>query len=1056
MKMYSSIFRRMARLCIALIIMAPLALSAQTVSGTVIMADDGTPVVGVAVHVVSQETGIVFDPFNTDINGHFIITDVGDPGEYYVWAQGIAFMFTPQHHSVGLDTYYPSVLTRAKASTIHIEESITGIEIALHRGGQVSGTITHELTGEPLDNLVVNLSNAQGQWVVNINSRSAADGSYSVGGIQPGEYFVWAEGYSGIYADAKQLYNDEYYPEASDMSTATLLSINGTQADINFTLSGCYIMGNIKRASNGASVYEPSVRLYDMDWNEIKAFGFPEIDWYYFGQLPPGRYYLGTDGGSLFLPQYYPDAADKTHAQAINLTHTVGLENVDFHLYSGVTVSGCVTTESGTPVNEAEVMALNPERQRVGQPVITNPQGRYEMGGLKEGTFYIVATGYTTQNFNWMTRKKEYLTVYYPNQTDRNLAVPLDITGETTGIDFMLTQGLSISGATTQAHDGQPVAAMKIKAFDTQWHLASEIYTNAQGTYTLGGLLTGDYALYATGTISSDNEETQPFIGTYYQAAYNRQNATVISLTENATGYNFTMSEGLQLSGTVSREDGGTVIYNAAINLYDEYWSFLQEQETNPSGQYTFFGLSPGSYYVGTDGLVRTGDHHERRFNPEYYREAPDKTDATPIILVDQNIDAIDLTLDEGLTISGTVAREDTGAPINGAWIGVCNLDGNFVGDASSDEWGHYTIGGLLPGSYRVFASGRVQDAQCFRPEYYNESPDQAGAAVLELTASLNDINFTLSTGLSLSGTVTRLDNGVPIKDTHIELRGENNDFLGQTRTDPSGQYHFSGLTTQLHYVWASGHCGTPSGDLPLYKEQWFNSVAERANATPLRMASDTTGIDFILEPGCLIMGTVLREDNGQSISNAQVQLYDTTWQMLDEQWSSWANGQYCFGGLDTGDYFIRASGQIFNNDTQEWTPLFHPKFCGDTHDSTAAQCLHVEDVLEGIVFHLRDITVSVESNLDLGLPDTPILFPNYPNPFNSTTTFRFSLPVDSDMKLTVYDCLGQFIATVAQGTNTAGHHIIQWNSKTLPSGIYIAVLKANDFQYSRKLTVLK
>ncbi len=70
-------------------------------------------------------------------------------------------------------------------------------------------------------------------------------------------------------------------------------------------------------------------------------------------------------------------------------------------------------------------------------------------------------------------------------------------------------------------------------------------------------------------------------------------------------------------------------------------------------------------------------------------------------------------------------------------------------------------------------------------------------------------------------------------------------------------------------------------------------------------------------------------------------------------------------------------------------------------------------------------------------------LFQNYPNPFNSETEIRYSLRQASQVKLSIFNILGQEIATLIDGKQSAGTHRVAWNGKNdenneLPSGIYL------------------
>lgn len=80
----------------------------------------------------------------------------------------------------------------------------------------------------------------------------------------------------------------------------------------------------------------------------------------------------------------------------------------------------------------------------------------------------------------------------------------------------------------------------------------------------------------------------------------------------------------------------------------------------------------------------------------------------------------------------------------------------------------------------------------------------------------------------------------------------------------------------------------------------------------------------------------------------------------------------------------------------------------------------------------------------------------NYPNPFNPSTTIRFSLPKETQLKINLYNMLGQLVETIAEGTYEAGYHKISFNAGNLGSGMYIYRIESNDFVNTMKMMLLK
>ncbi|SMO42578.1 T9SS type A sorting domain-containing protein [Gracilimonas mengyeensis] len=101
---------------------------------------------------------------------------------------------------------------------------------------------------------------------------------------------------------------------------------------------------------------------------------------------------------------------------------------------------------------------------------------------------------------------------------------------------------------------------------------------------------------------------------------------------------------------------------------------------------------------------------------------------------------------------------------------------------------------------------------------------------------------------------------------------------------------------------------------------------------------------------------------------------------------------------------------------------------------------------------------VVVSSEREAGTPKGFALEQNYPNPFNPTTNISYSIPEASDVSLTIYNAMGQEVATLYQGMQSAGNHTVTFNASNLASGIYFYRLDSPDAGVSitRKLTLIK
>jgi hypothetical protein len=94
-------------------------------------------------------------------------------------------------------------------------------------------------------------------------------------------------------------------------------------------------------------------------------------------------------------------------------------------------------------------------------------------------------------------------------------------------------------------------------------------------------------------------------------------------------------------------------------------------------------------------------------------------------------------------------------------------------------------------------------------------------------------------------------------------------------------------------------------------------------------------------------------------------------------------------------------------------------------------------------------------------IPTSYALRQNYPNPFNPTTVIEYDIPEDGDVKLTVFNILGQAVKVLHQGRLLAGSYQIVWDStneqgRLVPAGVYIYHLQAGRFSSTRKMILLQ
>ncbi|MFQ5641231.1 MAG: T9SS type A sorting domain-containing protein [bacterium] len=144
------------------------------------------------------------------------------------------------------------------------------------------------------------------------------------------------------------------------------------------------------------------------------------------------------------------------------------------------------------------------------------------------------------------------------------------------------------------------------------------------------------------------------------------------------------------------------------------------------------------------------------------------------------------------------------------------------------------------------------------------------------------------------------------------------------------------------------------------------------------------------------------------------------------------------------------------------WTILFSgsagdaPPQIGDEFIFKTLKPVTTEDIYE-----FNTIVSAAESGGADLLPDEPILYMNYPNPFNPSTTITYDLPRTLQIEIAVYNVLGRRVVTLKNGKQQAGRHEVHWDGRDshgilVGSGLYFSKLITENGSISHKMVLLK
>jgi hypothetical protein len=156
-----------------------------------------------------------------------------------------------------------------------------------------------------------------------------------------------------------------------------------------------------------------------------------------------------------------------------------------------------------------------------------------------------------------------------------------------------------------------------------------------------------------------------------------------------------------------------------------------------------------------------------------------------------------------------------------------------------------------------------------------------------------------------------------------------------------------------------------------------------------------------------------------------------------------------------------------YSIDNQNFNKIgFVPGF--GTTTEMKSYSFRISDVATGVQYYRLkqmdfDGTSTIYNSVEVTgpVPNSFVLNQNHPNPFNPSTTISFSLPVESDVTIKLFNLLGQEVKQITSSNFQAGNHNIEFNAASLSSGTYIYTLEAKgasgaNFKSTKKMLLLR
>jgi hypothetical protein len=369
--------------------------------------------------------------------------------------------------------------------------------------------------------------------------------------------------------------------------------------------------------------------------------------------LAPGTYKVQANNmlEPDYATEYYNDQRAWDDADLVEVLDGQNTDDIDFALEEGGVITGYVYEEDGgTPVQDAcvNVSLTAPEWTWVVGRCCGDEDGGFAIGGLPADNYY-VRTYASCRDVNL-----HLIDEWYSDSgsvSDGELATPVEVfPGQTTAdIDFSLDLGGAISGHVYKADETTVITDTQISvhAHDVSPGSSSlgTYPSQADGSYTIGGLAPGTYKVQANNTL-------QPgYVTKYYddRLTWDQADTVAVSAGQVVTSIDFALEESGAVTGYVYEQDGTTPVADACVDvsLTAPEWTHVAGWCcTDEEGRYEIASLLPGSYYLRT--YANCADSNPDLVD-EWYAEGgstPDGNQADPIeVLAGQTTGNADFTL---------------------------------------------------------------------------------------------------------------------------------------------------------------------------------------------------------------------------------------------------------------------------------------------------------------------------------------------------------------------------------------------------------------------------
>ena len=514
----------------------------------------------------------------------------------------------------------------------------------------------------------------------------------------------------------------------------------------------------------------------------------------------------------------------------------------------------------------------------------------------------------------------------------------------------------AISGRVTDAGTGLGIPSGLVQFWDVNGNFVTSTLTEGEGDFASYALPTGTYFVTTSVDASTFNTQGNRYVDELYNdlscagggdVGCDPTGGTPVSVTAGVDrpGIDFALDLGGAIAGTIT--DASLLpLEGISVEIWDSDGNLISRTVTDVSGNYTSSeGLATGTYFATTG--------NSSGFSDQLYSgvlcegggdEGCDPTTGTPIsVTLDMTTSGIDFVLDlpmadpaepnnsvatatavgcgdlradvsilprgdvdfyaillaAGEILSVDIDASELGSDLDSV-LGIFDTDGTTLLASSDDDPAPGEASSL--DSYLQFAAPADGIYYVAVGSFSDFDFNGDGGSVGSYT-----IFFQCQVGGTLSGTITAAGTGLPITNVEVELFDESSEATALVLNDAAGAYTFADLPPGTYFV--------ATFNLQGYVDEAYNNVlcaggglvgCDPALGTSVSVSAGTmiSGIDFALDQGGTISGSLTNADTGLPISNGLMEFWDADGDLISSAFTD-QEGTYTSPGLPAGSYFV-------------------------------------------------------------------------------------------------------------------------------------------------------